>query len=319
MCALVLALRKVPIYAPGGGGAVLGSVDQPTYSVAVSNEQAEAARDRFAKTKSETHMKTSRSKKSWNDLGVSTSAQTSVANGDSSLRNRGQPIGPNSETEALNALNTRSPTADIPDDWENDSPVHRRPSSRTHSPRLPPSSDQRNKDIDEVYGLLSRASTRGKRRESYGLAGRSESLRNSTGNNTIPIIEEPPLPGNGYDYHDYAREGSNQGQSKNSPPRDAGGAKPGEGGTTGFGASYNPYVSPAPKYDYPPGSPPRSEGGPMSATAPLTSSSVYPSPMRTTGTTPAQEQRMNPVNNSPPRSNRKNAYAAELDGQGRLQ
>lgn len=40
MCALVLALRKIPIYAPGGGGAALGSVDQPSYTVSIPDTQA---------------------------------------------------------------------------------------------------------------------------------------------------------------------------------------------------------------------------------------------------------------------------------------
>ena len=51
MCALVLALRKIPIYAPGGGDAALGSSDKPTYSVAVTDAEAAANREAFAKTK----------------------------------------------------------------------------------------------------------------------------------------------------------------------------------------------------------------------------------------------------------------------------
>jgi len=46
MCALVLAIRKVPIAAPGGGGPVLGDPKNPTYNVSVSD--AEAARVRAA-------------------------------------------------------------------------------------------------------------------------------------------------------------------------------------------------------------------------------------------------------------------------------
>ena len=48
MCALVLALRSVPIYAPGGGAAVLGSADAPTYSVALPPGAAQANKDAFA-------------------------------------------------------------------------------------------------------------------------------------------------------------------------------------------------------------------------------------------------------------------------------
>lgn len=51
MCALVLALRKVPIYAPGAGDAVLGDVGKPTYSVTISDEQAMANKKEFAEDK----------------------------------------------------------------------------------------------------------------------------------------------------------------------------------------------------------------------------------------------------------------------------
>ncbi|KAM0504467.1 hypothetical protein D7B24_005658 [Verticillium nonalfalfae] len=51
MCALVLSLKKVPIYAPGGGAEALGGPTNPTYSVSVSDEIAAASRDEAAKKK----------------------------------------------------------------------------------------------------------------------------------------------------------------------------------------------------------------------------------------------------------------------------
>ncbi|KAI1803126.1 Mechanosensitive ion channel-domain-containing protein [Daldinia bambusicola] len=53
MCALTLALKKVPIYAPGGGGEALGGPSNPSYSVSVSDAEAAAARDKAAKEKEE--------------------------------------------------------------------------------------------------------------------------------------------------------------------------------------------------------------------------------------------------------------------------
>lgn len=50
-CALVLALRKIPIYGPGGGGDALGDPANPTYSVTVTDEMAAAAREKAAKDK----------------------------------------------------------------------------------------------------------------------------------------------------------------------------------------------------------------------------------------------------------------------------
>ena len=56
MCALVSALRKVPIYAPGGGDAVLGDVSKPAYSVAISAEEAERNRKDFVDDKDRSRM-----------------------------------------------------------------------------------------------------------------------------------------------------------------------------------------------------------------------------------------------------------------------
>jgi small-conductance mechanosensitive channel len=48
ICALALALKKIPVYGPGGGGAALGSSDNPSYSVAVSDQFASKARTKAA-------------------------------------------------------------------------------------------------------------------------------------------------------------------------------------------------------------------------------------------------------------------------------
>ncbi|TQW00561.1 hypothetical protein V2A60_001636 [Cordyceps javanica] len=56
MCALALALKKVPIYAPGGGNEALGGPGNPSYSVAVSDEFAAAGRDKYAKDKEAARM-----------------------------------------------------------------------------------------------------------------------------------------------------------------------------------------------------------------------------------------------------------------------
>ncbi|KAI0397179.1 serine/threonine protein kinase [Xylariaceae sp. FL0594] len=51
ICALAQALKKVPVYAPGGGGEALGGPTNPTYSVSVSDAEAAAARDKAAMEK----------------------------------------------------------------------------------------------------------------------------------------------------------------------------------------------------------------------------------------------------------------------------
>lgn len=56
MCALTLAMKKVPINAPGGGGEALGGPTNPTYSVSVSDETAAASRDKAEKDKDAARM-----------------------------------------------------------------------------------------------------------------------------------------------------------------------------------------------------------------------------------------------------------------------
>ncbi|KAI1353227.1 Mechanosensitive ion channel-domain-containing protein [Xylaria sp. FL0043] len=51
ICALALAMKKVPINAPGGGGEALGGPTNPSYSVSVSDREAAAARDKAARDK----------------------------------------------------------------------------------------------------------------------------------------------------------------------------------------------------------------------------------------------------------------------------
>ncbi|KAF4123588.1 mechanosensitive ion channel protein 4/5/6/7/8/9/10 [Geosmithia morbida] len=53
MCALALALKKIPIYGPGGGGDAAGGPANPTYSVSVTDEWAAMARDKAAKVRNE--------------------------------------------------------------------------------------------------------------------------------------------------------------------------------------------------------------------------------------------------------------------------
>ncbi|KAL1955485.1 hypothetical protein VTO42DRAFT_8511 [Malbranchea cinnamomea] len=56
MCALVAAVRRVPIYGPGGGDAGLGSMSNPSYSVTISDQQAQENRDKFAVDKESKRM-----------------------------------------------------------------------------------------------------------------------------------------------------------------------------------------------------------------------------------------------------------------------
>jgi small-conductance mechanosensitive channel len=61
MCALALALKRIPIYGPGGGSESLGAPGNPSYSVTVSDEMAAAARAKAEKDKEAKRMVPSKS------------------------------------------------------------------------------------------------------------------------------------------------------------------------------------------------------------------------------------------------------------------
>ena len=158
MCALVLALRKVPIYAPGGGDSVLGSSDKPTYAGTGTNAQAAANREAFAKTKEGKRLVPT---KKPDDTKSPTKDGASVQEiidpkGPSVLRHRLSTL---NEKNAINTLNTRHAAADTAQD-----PSDLMDSDIQTSGSGTPQDSHRNTDLDELRGLLNRQSTRGKRK-----------------------------------------------------------------------------------------------------------------------------------------------------------
>ena len=157
MCALVLALRKIPIYAPGGGDAVLGSSEKPTYSVNVSDEQAAAARDAFAATKEGKRLVPSKQPDPPPDTAVSSATDVqNLADPATPLPLRYR-IPPLAEQSALTDLNSRDPAADTKRDVSDREPI-------TSLDGRVSSDSRRSSDIEEVRGMLRRQSTRGKRK-----------------------------------------------------------------------------------------------------------------------------------------------------------
>ncbi|CZR56848.1 related to mechanosensitive ion channel [Phialocephala subalpina] len=139
MCALVLALRKVPIYGPGGGGEALGGATNPSYSVAVPDEWATEARDKAAKAKEGKRLvptKKPDTKKSTGDLGSA------------------------SEEKAAEALNNRRPLDDPSTAWGARDDVTL--GSRDQSLDRQKSRDQEIEGLKQT--LLKRESTRGRRK-----------------------------------------------------------------------------------------------------------------------------------------------------------
>ncbi|EFQ29977.1 mechanosensitive ion channel [Colletotrichum graminicola] len=128
MCALAMAIKKIPIYAPGGGSEALGAPGNPSYSVAVSDEVAAAARKNAAKAKEAKRL-----------------VPSPAAEGTSTK--------PDSKTEkqAVQELNLRDPL--VEEDWG-----YRVGDDDT----LSGSRDRRSTEIERVRNeLLKRASTKG--------------------------------------------------------------------------------------------------------------------------------------------------------------
>ncbi|KAI1403282.1 Mechanosensitive ion channel-domain-containing protein [Hypoxylon fuscum] len=98
ICALALALKKVPIYAPGGGSEALGGPTNPAYSVAVSDMEAAAARDKADREKEAKRM-----------------VPTAPPARNPSTSNKS--VHEERETKAAQGINTLDPARAMGDDW----------------------------------------------------------------------------------------------------------------------------------------------------------------------------------------------------------
>jgi Mechanosensitive ion channel len=144
MCALVLALRRVPIYGPGGGDPGLGSANNPSYSVAISPEVAQNNKDSWTETKDAKRLYPtipSTAKSTGSDLSGNTA----------------------NEVNAMHQLSQRQPNRDARDDvWGSGDDSVSSLSDRGNS------MDRERASLDEVRGLLKRESTRGRRHQQQG-------------------------------------------------------------------------------------------------------------------------------------------------------
>ena len=199
MCALVLALRKIPINGPGGGGPALGSVDQPTYSVNVSDAQAATNREAAAKARDAKRLfPTEKPGLPAKSEGVVSSAEPTMRDSVTPppLRVR-QPAA--SESNALASLNSRRPAADTAS-TPGDLIEPTTPRSIAHSVSTIDTPDfDRTLSIEEVRGQLRRQSTRGKRRASSGAAKFPQPPVSTKG-----LPQPPPSTGIEYDPYAYA-------------------------------------------------------------------------------------------------------------------
>lgn len=170
MMALVLALRKVPIAGPGGSDAALGSADKPTWSVAVPPSTAVEAYQAYKDKADAKRLNPLNKPEEENDRAKSTG---------NDLLGLGAPA----EGEAVTSLTNRRPGVDpIRDEtWEARDDV---------STLGRPSMDAR-PDLDEVRGLLHKASSAGRRKGGSTLS--PYTTRPST-DISSPRQGMPPLP-----------------------------------------------------------------------------------------------------------------------------
>lgn len=166
MCALVLALRKVPIYPPGGGGAPAGHKANPTYSVAISDQEAARNATDFDEDKDKTRMVFLLTKDG-TGTGVGKSSSVDML---SEVSSGGTAAG---EAAALQGLNKRNMAADPARDEE----------EREQTLEM-----KRSSDIEEVKNILRRESTTGRRRAANTTLSPESAAR--VGSRTIPTIPD---------------------------------------------------------------------------------------------------------------------------------
>jgi small-conductance mechanosensitive channel len=211
MCALVLALRKVPIYGPGAGDAALGDLGKPTYSVAVSDEQAAANRKVFADNKDKKRMIPKNADVSADatpkspEIGVAktTGKSTSVDYLGGIVTPRGVSTQSTStaaraEASILESLNARPAGLDPAHDDTNEYYRHGEDLTITQT-----DSSRRSQDIEEVRSLLRKESKRGRRKPDSPTGA---SIQSPTINEVVsppPRSASRPGAAAGQDFHEY--------------------------------------------------------------------------------------------------------------------
>ncbi|KAJ4350287.1 uncharacterized protein N0V89_008908 [Didymosphaeria variabile] len=179
MCALVVALRKVPIAGPGGSDAALGDANKPSWSVAISPEQAQAVRQKYLDDKDAGRLYPTNKKDDDNDTGKSTGVDY---------------LGTGTESVAINQINNRKPGVDAvrDDTWRARDDTWGAPDdgSTIGRPSLDgrPSMSANRPELEEVRGLLHKASSGGRRKGGASLAP------TPSGYSTETRQAMPPLP-----------------------------------------------------------------------------------------------------------------------------
>lgn len=170
MCALVQAMRKVPIYAPGGGGAAAGDKANPTYSVAITDSEARENKQQFDIDKDAKRMIPTT--KADEDTGKSSSTDFFAG---SSVEEK--------ERQQAQALNQRTVAMD--------------PSGMGREEMVSNTGvidRQRSNDLEEVKNIMRRESTRGRRKVSQvaTISEEAPTYQPPTGQSSLAAPQIPP-------------------------------------------------------------------------------------------------------------------------------
>lgn len=148
ICALALALKKVPIYGPGGGAEPLGGPTNPAYSVAVDDDFAAKARTKAEEAADALRIMPLKPKR-----GASTRVQHM------------------SEKQAVAELNTRPPLEGLDSNYaSNRDAVDERTESATLNSRDVSAERNRSDNLEQLrQDLVKRENTRGRRKAGEGV------------------------------------------------------------------------------------------------------------------------------------------------------
>lgn len=180
MCALVLALRKVPVNAPGGGGPALGDPKNPSYNVAFSDKDAIRARELDAEAKNAARMVPVVPA-----IEESTPELTELTKKDT--------LATPSEKRATDSLNARHPAHDGARDPGADREVASTALDRTGSEGAA---------LEEVRNVLRRQTTKGRRKST-----RRKNAPLDTSVPSIGLTQPTPLEEEDYERRGWSLDG----------------------------------------------------------------------------------------------------------------
>lgn len=170
MCALVAALRAVPINAPGGGSDAAGSAANPNYSVAISDSDAKENAQHTAEEREKARLIPTKKIQEAKDANPLSPTASSGRGGMAGLTYH--------DAKIVNDLTSRDPASDPARDetaWA---------TGRDDTSTLGGKTSIDYQDLNDVRGMLRRESTRGKRKPST----ETSRYNHPTG---IPTINEP--------------------------------------------------------------------------------------------------------------------------------